>query len=1032
MAVVKFTNYGWLVVIMAWVLGGNSTLARAGESHGSRILVRFRQTATAAATQDVLRAAGNATVLESFSVVPGLYLVEVASDSSNDAMQTLNANDNVLYAEPDYEVHSFDRPSDPRFPDLWGMENNGQTGGTTGADIRAVGAWATWTGDPNFRVAVIDTGIDDAHPDLEPNVWTNPTEIPNNGIDDDGNGYVDDVHGFNFLSNNGKSTDDNGHGTHVSGTIGAVANNRTGVVGVNWRCKVIALKFLSAGGSGSTSDAIRAMQYVLENGIRVSNNSWGGGDYSQALYDTIKEAQRIGHLFIAAAGNDHVNNDVFPHYPSSYDLPNIISVAATDHNDELADFSNYGATSVDLAAPGVDILSTLPDSRYGTLSGTSMAAPHVAGVAALLMSRHPDWSWRQVKDRILSTARPVPSLDGKTVTGSVVNAAEAIGAPPMTSYADIALFMPDYVRAYIDVDANGAFDTFTQWGLHGDDFVGGDLYGPWADGYGDICIARPNGSGYKSWYCKHNERQPGFTDAAFGDLVPESDYVARTWGLDYDRVFTGDFDGDGQQEAAVIQQNPSLGQIIVVDANSDLEFQVDDWFCAFPITIGPLDQVFGGDTNGDGYDDLLIWRHATGNWEFYRNTRASSFETSASQVVQFGLPGDRCYGGDFDGDGYVDLLAFRPSNSVLYINVYADDDRYGVIGDVDRTIDYTDAIRAANIEAGLEPDRMWDVATVMFNYDASSRASGQAIRSIYDQCPEDDDKLSPGTCGCGEPDVDSDHDGVVDCVDRCPWSNDTLDDDQDGVPNGCDICPGENDLIDTDGDGVVDCEDECPEDPAKVDPGVCGCNQRDMDSDGDGVADCIDECPADRTKLEAGACGCGIADVDSDSDGTFDCVDECPSDPDKTAPGYCGCAWPDTDADADGVMDCHDACADTPAGEPVNEYGCPFGGACCFPNEACLDGVPQADCDLIGGLYRGDGTTCGQGCGATFDFDGDGVVTLTDLAAFTMCAGGPSRSPESETSMVAADCIAAFDTDGDGDVDLLDSLKLQTHFLRAP
>jgi predicted outer membrane repeat protein len=346
------------------------------------------------------------------------------------AIAVYRRNPHVLYAEPDYWLHADSVPNDQAFLELWGLRNVGQTvsgdPGTPGADIRAVPAWDLWTGDPAFRIAVIDTGVDYNHPDLAANIWTNLGETPGNGVDDDGNGWIDDIHGFDFINGDSDPMDDSNHGTHVAGTIGAVANNGVGVAGINWRCKIVALKTLGPGG-GTTSAAIGAVQYAIDNGIRVSNNSWGGGGYSQALHDVIAASQAVGHVFVAAAGNAAVDNDLFPHYPSSYDLPNIIAVAATDNDDELASFSNWGLQSVDLGAPGVRIYSSIRNNDYKFFSGTSMASPHVAGVVGLLTSRSPQLSWQTIRDRVLDSVRPVASLQGITATGGILNAVAALG-----------------------------------------------------------------------------------------------------------------------------------------------------------------------------------------------------------------------------------------------------------------------------------------------------------------------------------------------------------------------------------------------------------------------------------------------------------------------------------------------------------------------------------------------------------------------------------------------------------------------------
>ena len=356
-----------------------------------------------------------------------IYLLKLSKQTDiNKIINSYKKNSNVEYAEPNYIVHIDTIPNDLS-SSLWGLHNTGQTGGTPDADIDAPEAWDIQTGNANVVIAVIDTGVDYDHEDITANMWTNPEEIPNNGIDDDNNGFVDDVYGWDFYNDDNNPSDDHGHGTHCSGTIAAVGNNSVGIVGVNWETKIMALKFLGADGSGSTWDAIDAIAYVTmikESGIPViaMSNSWGGGGDLQALEDAISAANNAGILFVAAAGNSYINNDISPHYPSSYDVPNVIAVAATDHNDNLASFSNYGATSVDLAAPGVSILSTTPNNGYNSFSGTSMATPHVAGVAALIKAQYPELSSDGIKARLLGSVDPIPSLSGITVTGGRLNA----------------------------------------------------------------------------------------------------------------------------------------------------------------------------------------------------------------------------------------------------------------------------------------------------------------------------------------------------------------------------------------------------------------------------------------------------------------------------------------------------------------------------------------------------------------------------------------------------------------------------------
>ncbi|MCK4614318.1 MAG: S8 family serine peptidase, partial [Thermoplasmata archaeon] len=367
----------------------------------------------------------------------------IAAKLPSKAIDAIEANENVEFVEPDYEVHIDLEPNDPRFDELWGLHNTGQTGGTDDADIDAPEAWEIQTGSSDVVIAVIDTGVDYNHEDLSANMWVNPGETSGNGVDDDNNGYIDDVYGWDFCNNDNDPMDDNRHGTHCSGTIAAVGDNGIGVVGVNWAAKIMALKFLSAGGSGSTSDAIAAVQYVtmmkqdFNIPVIATSNSWGGGGYSQALKDAIAAADTAGILFVAAAGNNWNDNDVSPHYPSSYDVPNVIAVAATDHNDALADEqtwgSNYGATSVDLAAPGVSILSTVPDNGYSSFSGTSMATPHVSGVVGLIKAQFPDITSDDIKARILNSVDPIPALDGKIVTGGRLNALNCLNNPPVAN-----------------------------------------------------------------------------------------------------------------------------------------------------------------------------------------------------------------------------------------------------------------------------------------------------------------------------------------------------------------------------------------------------------------------------------------------------------------------------------------------------------------------------------------------------------------------------------------------------------------------
>src|SRR5215471_2487534 len=288
---------------LALALSTSTAMAAAPVEIPGEVIVRFRHDASAAQRSTALARVPAATRLREFAFIDAA-LVRFSSMSTDAAVAELQKDPDVLYAEPNYEIHIARVPNDRRFPELYAMRNVGQTGGTPGADIRATLAWDLFTGDPNLKVGVIDTGIDYTHPDLAANIWTNPGEIPGNGIDDDHNGYIDDIHGWDAVHHDGDPMDDHGHGTHCSGTIAGAGDNGVGVAGVNWHLKLVAIKFLDASGSGSTAGAIEAVQYAIAAGVRLTSNSWGGGPYSAALLDAINAAGAAGQLFIAAAGND--------------------------------------------------------------------------------------------------------------------------------------------------------------------------------------------------------------------------------------------------------------------------------------------------------------------------------------------------------------------------------------------------------------------------------------------------------------------------------------------------------------------------------------------------------------------------------------------------------------------------------------------------------------------------------------------------------------------------------------------------------
>jgi subtilisin family serine protease len=390
-------------------------------------------------------------------IASGLTVVKLPEGMSvADACIQFNQSANVLYAEPNYKYKLLAVPNDPMFPDIWGMDNTGQTGGTEDADVDAPEAWDIQTGSPDIIIAVTDSGIDYTHPDLADNMWVNSAEMRGSpDVDDDGNGYVDDIYGYDFAGAVARDADDDDsdpidnhfHGTHVAGIIGAVGNNGMGVTGVCWNVKLMALKVFADDYNVEPevfiSEAVEAIGYAVDNGAKIINASWGGNFHSQALYDAIRDAGNAGVLFVTAAGNDFgSDNDVNPVYPASFNLDNIISVMSTDHDDQRSDFSNYGETSVDIAEPGTEILSTSPTTQnfamlvfnvstnYETLSGTSLSAPYASGACALIWAEYPTLAHGTVKGILLKTVDPVLSSPRLCLSGGRINLYSALTLIP--------------------------------------------------------------------------------------------------------------------------------------------------------------------------------------------------------------------------------------------------------------------------------------------------------------------------------------------------------------------------------------------------------------------------------------------------------------------------------------------------------------------------------------------------------------------------------------------------------------------------
>jgi subtilisin family serine protease len=399
------------------------------EDNGSwgrpEVLVKFRAGVSDQVINEITTRF-NDRVQDEIEVVPGLTIIDDPDDAEAstvaDQYQTLPE---VEYAEPNYEI-ALDQTgkdevlaNDPKLVDQWSLTKSS-----------VVQAWTKTTGSRQIVVAVLDSGVEYTHADLANNMWKRPEGMA--PYQDRDLGTVDDVYGYNALTNDGEPTDDNGHGTYCAGIIGADCGNNLGICGVNWKTQIMPLKFLNAGGFGSVAGALEAINYAIKRKragvtIRVINASWGLSQRSRSLEDAIQKSYEAGILFVAASGSMSVNNDTTPHYPASYNIGNIISVGALDKRDALAKFSNYGPKSVNLAAPGEDILTTSLGNDYKQRSGTSMATPLVSGVAALALSARPDLSVDQLRSLLLESVDKLPSLRNKVSTGGRINAARTVG-----------------------------------------------------------------------------------------------------------------------------------------------------------------------------------------------------------------------------------------------------------------------------------------------------------------------------------------------------------------------------------------------------------------------------------------------------------------------------------------------------------------------------------------------------------------------------------------------------------------------------
>ena len=588
------------------------------EHTNSYLLVRFKSTAPASAAEDTAAALGM-TVAHSFKIAPIHRFKLGAGEDLATKLAELRANSNVLYAEPDYILRADRTPNDPLFFRQWGLQNTT----VADADISAVEAWSQATGSESVVIAVIDTGVDYTHPDLAANMWVNTGEIPDNLIDDDGNGYIDDVHGWDFSTFDtllglpaNDPMDYNGHGTHVAGIIGAVGNNSVGVAGVNWKVRIMPVSFLGYFGMGFTSDAILALEYAWQNGARISNNSWGGGAFSQALLDAIEIAGAHGHLFVAAAGNEATDNDTTPHYPSSYDTPYVVAVAASDMHDQLADFSCYGASSVDLAAPGAGILSTWPNSQYASLDGTSMATPFVSGAAALLLSQDSLLEPLSLRRKLLAAVDKLDSMKDKVATGGRLNLAKVVGGSQVLHlrFDDGGAWAEDFTTTE---DWNSALKGYSKAWFHAAVRDGASFS---SDTYVPL-FEDTDSDGMPDWWEEAMGLDPLRGTGQYGadgDLDGDGltnfyEYLAGTNPLDpdtdHDAVndFNADSDGDGlsngqEQQAGTLPGSEWLGDSVnPADTDDDGHLDVDEIAAGTdPLKASDPDEARAMAFNGSG------------------------------------------------------------------------------------------------------------------------------------------------------------------------------------------------------------------------------------------------------------------------------------------------------------------------------------------------------------------------------------------------------------------------------------------------
>lgn len=781
-------------VLLVFCLALVSCLTQTGTASASpkspaavpdELLIKFRTKDIAVRKRE---RAAMGVALKKHHTITGVQLVRRKKSGFNHKRaKELLASGQVEFIEPNYVIQIKRTPNDSDFAQLWGLHNSGQTGGTENVDIDAPRAWDSTRGSSSIVVGIVDTGVNYNHPDLATNMWRNPGEIPENGLDDDDNGVIDDVYGFNAADNNGDPADDHGHGSHTAGTIGATGNNRSGVVGVNWRVKLMALKFLSRNGSGTTADAVEAIEYAVRMkrrgvNIRVLNNSWGGSGYSQALERAVSSANSAGILFVAAAGNDSNDNDASPTYPANYDSANVISVAAVDHDGNLASFSNFGAQSVHTAAPGVGILSTVLGSGYASYNGTSMATPHVAGVAALVLAKSPSLTVSQLRSRLLNTGKSLASLQGIVASGSIINADNAVrnrrqsGTPSIPSvnyqqtvapfaynaelgervlheddgYATVTLpfSFPFYQTNFsrLAISANGRIiplrdeegspteADYSNRLFPGINVYNDDLYPSTVDTQaGGVWLKADAASVTITWvavpYALRAAGNPA-SELRFQVRLTSSGIIE----FHYADTKTGSAALDHGKSATIgiAPLSGISGARLTVSSNKRNETQIGNGR-ALRFRVGTA--RVRADFDGDGKSEVVVWRPRTGMW--FVLTSKSNFEYSKHLAIQLGLPGDIPLLGDFDGDGRSDLAVWRPSNGFWYFRMSSaaygaiTSLQWGLSGDTPLVGDYDgDGISDLAVYRPLAAQSFVLLSSGGFDRDGALRGAGSSMISV--------------------------------------------------------------------------------------------------------------------------------------------------------------------------------------------------------------------------------------------------------------------------------------------------------------